>query len=236
MLWVSTCRSVSEDVARDTWDNTYGNTSCRSLHSETQTDWFVSKFQVLLHIWYNSPVSYRTPGVSMHSHRTHGGSDSKAEAELHMFQDSRWHITFTWRVDWMGYCRVQVYLLAHWFSATRHRPICWEATLSLTMTGKCWYLHCQVSSVTVSGCRYLHLHSNSMASSHIRCCHPRQVNMLSYYPSESLRVVMWSCHEDHHSTDNWLWWHIYMHDTSYINKYWDKWTPISQFKGGMVSV
>ena len=151
-----------------------------------------------------------------------------------MFQDSRWHITFTWRVDWMGHCRVQVYLLAHWFSATRHKPICLEATLSLIMIGKFWYLHCQVSSVTVSGCRCLHPHSSSMASCHIRCYHPRRVNMISYYPSESLRVVMWSCHEDHHSTDNLLWWH--MHDTSYITKYWDKWTPIGQFKGDMVSV
>ena len=59
------------------------------------------------------------------------------------------------------------------------------------MIGKFWYLHCQVSSVTVSGCRYLHLHSNSMASCHIRCCHPRRVNMISYYPSESLRNVTW---------------------------------------------
>ena len=26
--------------------------------------------------------------------------------------------------------------------------------------------------------------------------------MVSYHSLESLRVVMWSCHEDHHSTDN----------------------------------
>ena len=157
---------------------------------------------MLLYIWYNCPVSYRTPGVYACTSHAWKVRQSQTKAELHMIQESSWHITFTWRVDWMGYCRVQVYLLAHWFSATRHRPICWEATLSLTVTGKCWYLHRQVSSVTVSGCRYLHLHSNSMASCHIRCCHPRRVDMISYYPSESLRVVMWSSHEDQQSTDN----------------------------------
>lgn len=150
------------------------------------------------------------------------------------FQDWMWHITFTWRVDWMGYCRIQVYLLAHWFSATRHRSILWVATLSLTIIGRFWYLHCQVSSVIVSGCRYLHPHNNSMVSCHIRCGHPRRANMIRYYPSESFRVVMWSCHEDHHSTDNLPWWH--MQGTSYINKCWDKWTLIGRFKGGIVSV
>ena len=202
LLWVSTCRSVSVDVARDTRDNTDENIGCRSLHRETQTACFVSEFQVLLHIRYNYPVRYRIPGVYVSTSHAWKVRQSQTKAELHMIQESSWHITFTWRVDWMGHCRVQVYLLAHWFSATRHKPICLEATLSLIMIGKFWYLHCQVSSVTVSGCRCLHPHSSSMASCHIRCYHPRRVNMISYYPSESLRVVMWSSHEDQQSTDN----------------------------------
>ena len=152
MLWVSTCVSVSVDIARDTRDSTDGDIGCRSLHSETQTDCFVSEFQVLLYICYNYPVSYRTPGVLACTSHAWKVRQSQTKAALHMIQDSRWHITFTWRVDRMGYCRVQVYLLAHWFSATRHRPICSEVTLSLTMTGKFWYLYYQVSSVTVSGC------------------------------------------------------------------------------------
>ena len=150
---------------------------------------------MLLYLYGTIVQSVTGHQVSMHAHHTRGGSDSQTKAKLHMFQDSRWHITFTWHVGWIGYCHVQVYLLAHWFSATRHRPICWEATLSLIIIGKFWYLHCQVSSVTVSGCQYLHLHSNPMASCHIRCCHPRRVNMISYYPSESVRVVMWSFHD-----------------------------------------
>ena len=197
-----------------------------------KTDSFVSEFQVLLYIWYNCPVSNRPPDV--YACTAHAWRVRVRQKLNDTFQYSMWHITFTWRVDRIGYCLIQVYLLAHWFSATRHRPISWVAILSLTIIGKFWYLHCQVSSVTVSVCRNLHPHNNSTASSHIRCGHPRRANLIRYYPLESFRVVMWSCYEDHHSTDNLPWWH--MQGTSYINKRWDKWTLIGKFKGGIVFV
>ena len=178
MLRVRTYRSVLVDVARDTRDNTDGDIGCKSLHNETKTDCFVFEFQVLLYAWYNCPVSNRPPDVYVCT--SHACSVRVRRKLNYTFLDWMWYITFTWRVDWLGYCRIQVYLLAHWFSATRHRSICWVATVSLTIIGRFWYLHCQVSSVIVSGCRYLHPHNNSMASCHIRCGHPRRANMSCY--------------------------------------------------------